>query len=71
MLDQAILNASANSFTRIAGTAIEGNDKNGDGLGGTKPDASSKDGLGGAGMLELGTGGHCIWIGAFALMALL
>ncbi|KAL5320344.1 hypothetical protein ACEPPN_011145 [Leptodophora sp. 'Broadleaf-Isolate-01'] len=73
LLDQATLNASANSFTRIAGTAIEGNDKdgsgNGNGLGGTKPDATSADGLGGAGVLDWRTGVHCTWIGVFALMA--
>jgi len=73
LLDQATLNASANSFTRIAGTAIEGNDKDGgkDGLGGTKPDATAEDGLGGAGMLNWRTSVHGIWIGAFALMAAL
>lgn len=71
MLDQATLNASANSFTRVAGTAIEGNDNKGDGLGGTKPDASPQDGLGGAGLLDRRTGVHCMWIGAFALMAML
>jgi hypothetical protein len=57
LLSQETLNASANSFTRIPGTAIETSGK-GSGLGG----------LGAAGMVDWKTAVHWIWIGAFALM---
>ncbi|TAQ87680.1 hypothetical protein B7494_g3972 [Chlorociboria aeruginascens] len=53
LLSQEALNASANSFTRIPGTAIETtNSGSGEGLGGSKPDATSQDPLGGAGVID-------------------
>ncbi|KUJ18683.1 uncharacterized protein LY89DRAFT_706372 [Mollisia scopiformis] len=61
LLDQATLNASANNFTRIVGTAIQGNSGSG----------SSSNGLGGAGMLDWKTSVHAIWILAFVFMVLL
>ena len=69
IIDQATLDASANSFTRIAGTPIE-TDGEGSGLGGTKPGASTDDGLGAAGITDWRTGAHALWIGAFALFLL-
>ncbi len=58
LLSQAVLNASADNFTRIAGTGI-----------GTK--TSSEGGLGGAGIVDWRTAVHGVWIGAFvALFAL-
>ncbi|KAF4635171.1 hypothetical protein G7Y89_g2930 [Cudoniella acicularis] len=59
LLSQVALNASANSFTRIAGSAIETTGA-GTGLGGQKPDATPKDGLGGAGTLTWQTGAHVV-----------
>ncbi|KAH6666027.1 hypothetical protein B0J14DRAFT_605146 [Halenospora varia] len=67
LLDQTVLNASANTFTRIAGSAIETTGK-GTGLGGTKPEASPQNGLGGAGILSWQTGAHSLWIGAFFVL---
>jgi hypothetical protein len=55
------LAASANNFTRIAGTPIQEN---------TGKD-SGKNGIGGAGMLDWRTGVHVIWIGAFGLLFML
>ncbi|KAG9231131.1 hypothetical protein BJ875DRAFT_129464 [Amylocarpus encephaloides] len=66
MIDQAALNVSANTFTRIAGTAIETSGK-GSGLGGTKPAASPQDGLGAAGSLDWRTSLHLLWIGLFGI----
>jgi hypothetical protein len=57
LLDEATLSASANTFTRIAGTAIEGNGKK---------DAGG--GLGGAGILDWRTNVHSVWIIAFIVM---
>jgi len=71
LLDQAALYASANNFTRIAGTPIQQNTGGGSGLGPQKPDATPGNGLGGAGMLDWRTAVHGIWIGAFALMLVL
>lgn len=72
LLTPEALAASANNFTRIPGTAIQGSSgTSGTGLGGTKPDASPEDGLGGAGMLDWRTGVHAIWIGAVVFMAAL
>ncbi|KAL2060267.1 hypothetical protein VTL71DRAFT_9662 [Oculimacula yallundae] len=71
LLDQADLTVSANSFTRIPGTAIEGGKDGGgkgNGLGGERPEGTSKDGLGGAEMVSWRAGGHWVWIGAFGLM---
>lgn len=65
LLDEATLNASANSFTRIAGTAIQ---TGGDGLGKPKPDAQPGNGLGGAGTLEWHTRMHYVWMAVFAFM---
>ncbi|CZR50349.1 uncharacterized protein PAC_00221 [Phialocephala subalpina] len=59
LLDEATLNASANNFTRIVGTAIQGN-KGGSG-----------NGLGGAGMLDWRTSVHGIWIVAFGFLFML
>jgi hypothetical protein len=67
LLSQEALNASANSFTRIPGTAIETGGK-GTGLGGTKPDGSPSDGLGAGDMVDWRTAAHWIWIGTIALM---
>lgn len=73
LLDEATLNASANNFTRIAGTAIQGNSGSGggNGLGPSKPDAGPGNGLGGAGMLDWRTSVHAIWIVAFLFMIML
>jgi hypothetical protein len=60
LLDQATLNQSANNFTRIAGTGIEGNTK-----------SAADGGLGGAGMLDWGTSVRFTWILAFAAMLVL
>ncbi|QSZ33843.1 hypothetical protein DSL72_005416 [Monilinia vaccinii-corymbosi] len=49
------LNASANNFTRIAGTAIQ-------------TTASSKDGIGAGNSMDWRTGEHYIWIGSMFLM---
>lgn len=68
LLDEATLNASANNFTRIVGTAIQGNSGSGSGLGGSKPDASPENGLGGAGMLNWRTSVHGIWVVAFVFL---
>lgn len=68
MIDMATLNASANSFTRIAGTAIETSGQ-GTGLGGSKPEAQPKDGLGGAGALSWYTPLHCAWIVVAVILA--
>ena len=70
LLDQATLNASANNFTRIAGSAIQANtgSGSGNGLGGSKPDATPGDGLGGVGMLDWKTTVHSVWIFVFALL---
>ncbi|RDW85170.1 hypothetical protein BP6252_02760 [Coleophoma cylindrospora] len=57
MMDEAALNNSASSFTRIAGTAIQ--------------TGSSGQGLGGAGIISSHTGVHCVWIGALVLMIFL
>ncbi|TVY75632.1 hypothetical protein LSUE1_G007195 [Lachnellula suecica] len=65
LLDQNTLNASANSFTRIAGTGLQ---TGGDGLGKPRPDAQPQDGLGGAGTLILSTSLHYVWIGVFCFM---
>ncbi len=70
MLSETVLNGSANNFTRIAGTAIQGNGKGGNGLGGEKPDASPANGLGGAGMLDWGTSVHLVWVAAIAFIFL-
>ncbi|CZT47889.1 uncharacterized protein RSE6_08512 [Rhynchosporium secalis] len=53
LLDQASLNASANSFTRIPGTPIQG---------------GGKDGTSGAGMVDWRTSGHWVWMGVFVLV---
>ncbi|RDL29949.1 Uncharacterized protein BP5553_10576 [Venustampulla echinocandica] len=67
MLDQATLNASASWFTRIAGTAIE-TKGTGTGIGGQKPQAQPKDGLGGAGSLDWCSGLHSLWMVVFVFM---
>jgi len=59
--NQSALAASANNFTRNAGTPIQEN---------TGKD-SGKNGLGGAGVLDWRTGVHVIWIGAFAFLFML
>lgn len=61
MLNQSTLDASANNFTRIAGTPIQENTGK----------VSGKDGIGGAGMLDWRTSIHVIWIGAFGLLFML
>jgi hypothetical protein len=70
LLSEQALNASANWFTRIPGTAIETTGK-GTGVGGSKPDASPSDGLGAGDMLDWRTASQLIWMGAFALMVLI
>lgn len=70
LLSEQALNASANWFSRIPGTAIETTGK-GTGLGGTKPDASPSDGLGAGDILDCRMPSHWIWIGAFATMILI
>jgi hypothetical protein len=67
LLDQSTLNASSNSFTRIAGTAIETTGK-GSGLGGERPEATAKDGLGAAAVLDWQTSAHTLWIMAAAIL---
>jgi len=67
LLSQEALIASANNFTRIAGTGIDTGGK-GDGLGGTKPDATPGDGLGAGAMVEWRTAVHWVWIVASGLM---
>ncbi|EPE26225.1 hypothetical protein GLAREA_02137 [Glarea lozoyensis ATCC 20868] len=69
MLDQATLAASANTFTRIAGTIIETNGQ-GSGLGGSKPGASAQNGLGAAGTTDWHTNVHALWIGTLGLFLL-
>jgi hypothetical protein len=69
IIDQAALNASANSFIRIPGTPIETSGK-GSGLGATKPKASEQDGVGAAGTITGNTALHTIWIGLFGLFLL-
>jgi len=51
------LQASANNFTRIAGTAIQGNGKNGSG-----------GGLGSGEMVTWQTACHWVWIGGLIMM---
>jgi hypothetical protein len=68
LLNQSFLANSANNFTRIAGTPIEGNGNSGSGLGPPKPGANPGNGLGGAGMLDWSTGVHVLWIGAAIFM---
>jgi hypothetical protein len=67
IIDQATLKASANSFTRIAGTTIETSGK-GSGLGGTKPDASTHNGLGAAGRTTLNTALYTLWVGIIGVI---
>ncbi|TVY41869.1 hypothetical protein LOCC1_G007384 [Lachnellula occidentalis] len=67
LIDESALVASANNFTRIAGTAIQ-TGGNGEGLGKPKPDAQPKDGIGGAGALEWRTGIPCAWLAVFVIM---
>jgi hypothetical protein len=61
LLDQATLNASANNFTRIVGTAIQGNSGK----------TGSEGGLGGAGILDWRTSVHAIWMVALVFMFML
>jgi len=68
LLNESTLAASANNFTRIPGTPIQGNGNSGSGLGGQKPDGNPKDGLGGAGMIDWRTGVHVMWVGAAVFM---
>ncbi|KAH8773107.1 hypothetical protein F5882DRAFT_441619 [Hyaloscypha sp. PMI_1271] len=68
LLNESALVASANNFTRIPGTPIQGHGNSGSGLGGPKPDANPGNGLGGAGMLDWRTGLHVMWIGAAVFM---
>jgi len=70
LLSQETLNASANTFTRIPGTPIQGNG-NGDGLGGTKPDGSPSDGLGAGSIVDWRSAVHWIWVVTFGLMLVL
>lgn len=67
MLSEAALNASANTFVRIPGTAIETSGK-GTGIGGQSPDTSPSDGLGTGQTVDWRTGAHWIWLGSFAMM---
>lgn len=63
LLSQAALNASANNFTRIAGSGLE---TGGNGLG--------KGGPGGSGAVaavDWGTAVHWIWISSFVAMLML
>jgi hypothetical protein len=69
IIDQATLAASANTFTRIAGTTIETNGK-GSGLGGSKPGASAQNGLGAASTTDWHTSAHALWVGAFGFFLL-
>jgi hypothetical protein len=55
--NQSALVQSANNFTRIPGTPIQGDGKTG-----------ADGGLGGAGMLNWRTGVHVFWIGATLFM---
>ncbi|TVY22948.1 hypothetical protein LHYA1_G008176 [Lachnellula hyalina] len=67
LIDEEALVASANNFTRIAGTAIQ-TGGTGEGLGKPKPDAQPKDGLGGAGAVDWRTGIYCAWLAVFVFM---
>jgi len=67
LIDEQALVASANNFTRIAGTAIQ-TGGTGEGLGKPKPDAQPKDGLGSAGALDWRTGIYCAWLAVFVFM---
>lgn len=65
MMSPAALNASADTFTRIPGTAIK---TDGDGLSGDKPDATAGDGLGAGSTIHWKTAVHWIWIAVFGVM---
>lgn len=67
LLSEAALDASANTFVRIPGTAIETNGK-GTGIGAQTPDTGPADGLGAGQMVEWRTGAHWIWFGSFAML---
>jgi hypothetical protein len=60
LLTQEVLNASANNFVRIPGTALE-----------TNKDGSGKDGLGAAAAVDWRSAVHGVWILSFALMFVL
>jgi len=66
LISQEALAASASNFTRIAGTGIASDNKDGDGLGGSKPEGSAVDGLGAGEMLDWQSAAHWIWVGTLA-----
>ena len=68
LMSQELLAASASNFTRIAGTGIASDDKDGDGdgLGGSRPEGSFTDGLGAGVLLDWRSASHWLWIGTLA-----
>jgi len=70
LLSPDVLNASANQFTRVPGSALQTGGK-GSGLGGPKPDASPSNGLGAASSTDCRSGAHWVWMAALGLMVAL